>query len=110
MCEEIAVVSDLPAPPSQAALSRRLRQLGLLRKEKKKKIKSKVAAGGGGGGGSRAAVPAALLRELYGQYKDHPDALNQITARLPGRLSPKQVRPSILVWGDSVGKCTVALV
>ena len=100
------MVSDLPAPPSQAALSRRLRQLGLLRKEKKKKIKSKVAAGGG----SRAAVPAALLRELYGQYKDHPDALNQITARLPGRLSPKQVRPSILVWGDSVGKCTVALV
>ena len=77
VCEEIAVVCDLSEPPTEKAMSRRLRKLGL------------TARGGCGGGkagrkatlasaGSRSKVPQGLLKQLYEEFKGHPDALNQV--------------------------------
>ena len=75
MCEEIAVVLDLDAPPPEKSVSRRLKQLGLVRREKiKNKDRNRASGGGRGGAG---AVSAALLKDLYAEFKEHPDALNQ---------------------------------
>ena len=70
---------DLDAPPSERAVSRRLRRLGLLRSEgKASKGKDKRRAGAASGAAAAAgSVSAALLRDLFGEFKDHPDALNQ---------------------------------
>ncbi|KAG1650690.1 hypothetical protein FOA52_009421, partial [Chlamydomonas sp. UWO 241] len=77
MCEEVAITNDLSAPPTQRALRRRLLVLGLIRKM------------GGGGGKKKPKAPrpkvdASLLRSLFEEFRGQPDALNQITAKLPG--------------------------
>ena len=75
VCEEIAVVCDLDKPPSEKAMSRRLRKLGLTSRGAGGQTKAGKSSADGGG---RSKVPAGLLKQLYQEFKDHPDALNQV--------------------------------
>eukprot|EP00955_Chlamydomonas_euryale_P074084 361935-Chlamydomonas_euryale.AAC.9 len=85
-CEEIAVTNDLLEPPTQRAMYRRLLSMGLVRGRDTRKVSKEAAkprAKRRCRGASAPSVDAAMLRDLYEEHKDAPDALNQITARLP---------------------------
>ena len=80
VCEEIAVVCDLSEPPSEKAMSRRLRALGLTARGGGGggKVGRKAALAHAYGGSSRSKVPPGLLKQLFEEFRGHPDALNQV--------------------------------
>lgn len=67
-------------------MARKLRKMGLL----KKRAGGRRGGGGGGFGSTRADVER--LRALWEEHRERPDALNMLSALLPGAPPIKQVR------------------
>ncbi|GAX82511.1 hypothetical protein CEUSTIGMA_g9938.t1 [Chlamydomonas eustigma] len=103
VCEEVAVMHDLPAVPSQRALYLRLRQMGLLQKKRDSNGNKKKQSQRRVGGSERNKVLIKELKALYDEHKEHPDALNQITQRLTLQLSVKQVQKLLKKHGITDG-------
>ena len=101
MCEEIAVEHDLDQPPPEKAVKRRLIALKLLRSSKVKARGQQARARGKTGAPGK--VDVLLLTDLYNKFKDEPDALNKITAQLPGGASAMQVGACLGLGGS--GDC-----
>ncbi|EFJ46824.1 hypothetical protein VOLCADRAFT_92689 [Volvox carteri f. nagariensis] len=95
-----ALISPVPA----AAVTKKLRQMGLMKRDKQKRRKGAGREGGEekrrgsrrGGGGE---VDVAALRRLYEEHKARPDHLNVIAAFLPGGKTVKQVQRLLRAHG-----------